>query len=156
MQTQPIHPAVRIGHVHLRVADLDRAITLYRNLLGFGLTADGRQAGIDAAFLAAGDYHHHIGLNTWESAGGTLPPPGHTDLYRVAFLYTMAPTTAPTCRCTSPTPTATGSSSTTTAPASSGSTPTAARSSRPSASTPPFSPHRHLETEHHGSTPNRA
>jgi catechol 2,3-dioxygenase len=87
MQSEPIHPAVRVGHVHLRVADLDRAISFYRDLLGFTLTADGRQAGIDAAFLAAGDYHHHVGLNTWESAGGTPPPPGHTGLYHVAFLY---------------------------------------------------------------------
>ena len=87
MQTQPIHPAVRIGHVHLRVADLDRAISFYCDLLGFNLTADGRQGGIDAAFLAAGDYHHHIGLNTWASAGGTPPPPGHTGLYHLALLY---------------------------------------------------------------------
>ena len=87
MHTQPIHPAVRVGHVHLRVSDLDRAITFYRDILGFTLVADGRAAGIDAAFLAAGDYHHHIGLNTWESAGSTPPPPGHTGLYHVAFLY---------------------------------------------------------------------
>lgn len=87
MHTQPIHPAVRVGHVHLRVSDLDRAITFYRDSLGFTLVADGRAAGIDAAFLAAGDYHHHIGLNTWESAGSTPPPPGHTGLYHVAFLY---------------------------------------------------------------------
>jgi catechol 2,3-dioxygenase len=87
MHTETIHPAVRVGHVHLRVSDLDRAITFYRDALGFDLVADGREAGIDAAFLAAGDYHHHIGLNTWESAGGTPPPPGHTGLYHVAFLY---------------------------------------------------------------------
>ena len=87
MQTQPVHPAVRVGHVHLRVADLDRSIHFYRDILGFNLTADGRQHGIDAAFLAAGDYHHHLGLNTWESAGATPPPPGHTGLYHVAFLY---------------------------------------------------------------------
>ena len=83
----PIHPAVRVGHVHLRVADLDRSIAFYRDGLGFGVVADGRPAGLDAAFLAAGDYHHHIGLNTWESAGATPPPPGHTGLYHVAFLY---------------------------------------------------------------------
>ena len=65
-----IHPAVRVGHVHLRVADLDRSIAFYRDGLGFNLIADGRPLGLEAAFLAAGDYHHHIGLNTWESAGG--------------------------------------------------------------------------------------
>jgi catechol 2,3-dioxygenase len=82
-----IHPAVRVGHVHLRVADLDRALAFYRDGLGFRVTADGRPRGLDAAFLAAGDYHHHIALNTWESAGGTPPPPGHTGLYHVAFHY---------------------------------------------------------------------
>ena len=112
--------------------------------LGFGVTADGRAIGLDAAFLAAGDYHHHIGLNTWESAGGTPPPPGHTGLYHVAFLYpdrhelgravsrlldhgyrsTTPPTTAAPSPSTSTTPTATASSSTTTARAQTGSTPT--------------------------------
>src|SRR5512132_712046 len=87
MQTDRIHPAVRIGHVHLRVADLDRALGFYRDALGLGVTADGRAVGLDAAFLAAGDYHHHIGLNTWESEGGTPAPPGHTGLYHVAFVY---------------------------------------------------------------------
>jgi catechol 2,3-dioxygenase len=87
MHTQPLHPAVRVGHVHLRVADLDRALAFYRDALGLGVTADGRGAGLDAAFLAAGDYHHHIGLNTWESAGGTPAPRGHTGLDHVAFLY---------------------------------------------------------------------
>jgi catechol 2,3-dioxygenase len=87
MQTEPIHPAVRVGHVHLRVADLDRSIAFYGDALGLGVTADGRAVGLDAAFLAAGDYHHHIGLNTWESAGATPPPPGHTGLYHVAFVY---------------------------------------------------------------------
>lgn len=77
-------PGTRVGHVHLKVADLDRAIAFYSGLLGFGLTARYRPG---AAFLAAGDYHHHIGLNTWESAGGTPPPPGHTGLYHSAFLY---------------------------------------------------------------------
>jgi len=62
--TEPIHPAVRVGHIHLRVADLDSAIAFYRDVLGFNVTADGREAGIDAAFLPAGDYHHHIGVNT--------------------------------------------------------------------------------------------
>jgi catechol 2,3-dioxygenase len=87
MHKEAIHPAVRVGHVHLRVADLDRALRFYRDALGFGLTADARAVGLDAAFLAAGDYHHHIGLNTWDSAGATPPPPGHTGLYHVAFLY---------------------------------------------------------------------
>jgi catechol 2,3-dioxygenase len=82
-----IHPAVRVGHVHLRVADLDRSMAFYRDGLGFGVVADGRPMGIDAAFLAAGDYHHHVGLNTWESAGAAPPPPGHTGLYHVAFVY---------------------------------------------------------------------
>jgi catechol 2,3-dioxygenase len=85
---EPIHPAVRVGHVHLRVADLDRAITFYRDALGFSLTADARSdIGLPMAFLAAGDYHHNIGLNTLESASATAPPPGHTGLYHVAFLY---------------------------------------------------------------------
>ena len=87
LSTPPVHPAVRVGHVHLRVADLDRAIAFYHGVLGFGIQADGRAIGLPAAFLAAGDYHHHIGLNTFESAGATPPPPGHTGLYHVAFLY---------------------------------------------------------------------
>jgi catechol 2,3-dioxygenase len=82
-----IHPDVRVGHVHLQVADLDRAIGFYRDVLGFGVTADGRAVGVDGAFLAAGAYHHHVGLNTFESAGGTPPPAGHTGLYHVAFLF---------------------------------------------------------------------
>jgi len=87
MRNHDIPPAVRVGHVHLRVADLDRALAFYRDGLGFTVAADGRPAGIDAAFLAAGDYHHHIALNTFESNGGSPPPPGHTGLYHVAFLY---------------------------------------------------------------------
>jgi catechol 2,3-dioxygenase len=87
MSTEPIHPAVRVGHVHLKVADLDRAIGFYRDALGLGVTGDGREAGIPAAFLAAGDYHHHVGLNTFESEGGSPPPPGHAGLYHVAFVY---------------------------------------------------------------------
>ncbi len=78
------HPATRIGHVHLKVADLDRAIGFYRDVLGFEVM---QRYGPGAAFLSAGGYHHHIGLNTWESAGGTPPPAGHTGLYHVAFLY---------------------------------------------------------------------
>jgi len=85
MPTEAIHPAVRVGHVHLRVADLDRALAFYRDGLGFRVTADARPA-LDMVLLAAGDYHHHIGLNTWDTAAGT-PPPGHTGLYHVAFLY---------------------------------------------------------------------
>lgn len=76
------HPTV--GHVHLRVADLDRAIAFYRDILGFEIT---QRFGSKAAFLSAGGYHHHIGLNTWDSAGATPPPPGHTGLYHTAFLY---------------------------------------------------------------------
>jgi len=87
MQSEPIHPAVRVGHVHLRVADVDRSLAFYRDALGLNLTADGRERGLDAAFLAAGDYHHHVGINTWESEGADPPPPGHTGLYHVAFVY---------------------------------------------------------------------
>ena len=83
--------ATRVGHVHLRVADLDRAIAFYSGVLGFALT---QRYGPQAAFLAAGDYHHHIGLNTWESLGATPPPPGHTGLYHTAFLYPDRPALA--------------------------------------------------------------
>jgi catechol 2,3-dioxygenase len=75
---------VRIGHVHLKVADLARSIAFYRGVLGFEVT---QRYGSEAAFLAAGEYHHHIGLNTWESSGGSPPPPGATGLYHVAILY---------------------------------------------------------------------
>jgi catechol 2,3-dioxygenase len=87
MNEEAIHPAVRVGHVHLRVADLDRALGFYRDALGLRVTADAREHGLDMVLLAAGDYHHHIGLNTWDSAGATPAPPGHTGLYHVAFLY---------------------------------------------------------------------
>jgi catechol 2,3-dioxygenase len=87
MNDEPIHPAVRVGHMHLRVSDLDRSLAFYRDALGFGLVGDGRGVGFEGVFLAAGDYHHHVGLNTLESAGGTPPPPGHTGLYHVAFVY---------------------------------------------------------------------
>lgn len=77
-------PETRVGHVHLKVADLDRAIAFYSGVLGFDVVA---RYGTQAAFLSAGGYHHHIGLNTWESLGGTPPPPGHTGLYHTAFLF---------------------------------------------------------------------
>lgn len=79
-----IHPQTRVGHIHLRVADLDRAIAFYAGVLGFEVT---QRYGAQAAFLSAGGYHHHIGLNTWESRGATPPPPGHTGLYHVAFVF---------------------------------------------------------------------
>lgn len=78
------HPETRVGHVHLRVSDLERAIGFYSGVLGFELQ---QRYGTEAAFLSAGGYHHHIGLNTWESKGATPPPPGHTGLYHTAFLY---------------------------------------------------------------------
>ncbi len=80
----PIDPAVRIGHVHLKVADLPRALDFYCGVLGFQLT---QRYGAQAAFVSAGGYHHHIGLNTWESAGGPPPAAGTTGLYHVALLY---------------------------------------------------------------------
>jgi catechol 2,3-dioxygenase len=79
-----IHPEVRIGHVHLKVADLQRAIAFYRDVLGFELT---QRLGDEAAFLSAGGYHHHIGLNTWESQGGPPPPGNSTGLYHLAIVY---------------------------------------------------------------------
>jgi catechol 2,3-dioxygenase len=75
---------VSIGHIHLKVADLERAIAFYRDVLGFEVTD---RLGRYAAFLSAGGYHHHIGLNTWESQGGKPPPPGTTGLYHAAILY---------------------------------------------------------------------
>src|SRR5215831_11809109 len=80
----PIDPRVDIGHVHLKVANLDRALAFYSGVLGFELTT---RMGSQAAFLSAGGYHHHIGLNTWESQGGAPPPPGTTGLYHVAIVY---------------------------------------------------------------------
>ena len=84
MSTTAIHPEARIGHVHLKVADLDRALGFYSGVLGLELT---QRFGESAAFLSAGGYHHHIGLNTWESLGGKAPAPGTTGLYHVALLY---------------------------------------------------------------------
>ncbi|HRO49066.1 MAG TPA: VOC family protein [Hyphomicrobium sp.] len=83
-QNTPIDPQVRIGHVHLKVADLDRAIAFYRDVMGFEIT---QLYGREAAFLSAGGYHHHIGLNTWQSKGGSPPPPGSTGLFHTAILY---------------------------------------------------------------------
>ena len=80
----PVDPGVRIGHVHLKVADLERSLAFYRDVLGFELT---QRFGRQAAFLSAGGYHHHLGLNTWESRGGSAPPPGSTGLYHVAIIY---------------------------------------------------------------------
>jgi catechol 2,3-dioxygenase len=82
--TEPIDPGVDVGHVHLKVADLDRALRFYRDVLGFELQ---QQLGDQAAFLSAGGYHHHIGLNTWESRGGSPPPRGTTGLFHAAIRY---------------------------------------------------------------------
>lgn len=81
---EPIDSRVSIGHVHLKVADLNRALGFYRDVLGFQLM---QRMGSQAAFLSAGGYHHHLGLNTWESRGGTPPRPGSTGLYHVAIRY---------------------------------------------------------------------
>ena len=81
---EPIDPRVDIGHVHLKVADLDRALAFYHDVLGFELM---QRMGTHAAFLSAGGYHHHIGLNTWDSRSGSPPPPGTTGLYHVAIRY---------------------------------------------------------------------
>ena len=81
---RPIDPGTRIGHVHLKVADLDRALAFYCGVLGFELKL---RHGESAAFISAGGYHHHIGLNTWESKGGSPPAPGTTGLYHTAVLY---------------------------------------------------------------------
>jgi catechol 2,3-dioxygenase len=87
MNSFTTHPATSIGHVHLRVANLDRAVDFYRDALGFTVFADGRRIGVPAVFLAAGEYHHHIGLNTFQSANGTPAPAGHTGLQHAAILY---------------------------------------------------------------------
>ena len=87
-QPPPIDPRARIGHVHLKVADLERSLKFYRDILGFNVT---QRMGNSAAFISAGGYHHHIGLNTWESRGGTPPPPGTTGLFHLAILYPERP-----------------------------------------------------------------
>jgi len=84
MSNRQIDPRVSIGHVHLKVADLERALGFYCGVLGFQLT---QRYGPQAAFISAGGYHHHIGLNTWESLGGSPPPAGTTGLFHVAILY---------------------------------------------------------------------
>lgn len=84
MTSYTAHPETRIGHVHLKVSDLELSIAFYRDVMGFELQ---QRYGDQAAFLSAGGYHHHIGLNTWESRGGKPAPHGHTGLYHTAFLY---------------------------------------------------------------------
>jgi catechol 2,3-dioxygenase len=91
LSPDPIDPQVRIGHVHLKVADLERSLRFYCGVLGFELT---QRYGTQAAFVSAGGYHHHIGLNTWESLGGSPPPPGTTGLYHTAILYSTLRTLA--------------------------------------------------------------
>jgi catechol 2,3-dioxygenase len=88
MSNPPIAPGVRIGHVHLKVAEIDRALAFYCGVLGFELM---QRIGKQAAFISAGGYHHHIGLNTWESRGGSPPAPGTTGLYHLAILYPARP-----------------------------------------------------------------
>jgi catechol 2,3-dioxygenase len=82
--SRPIDPGARIGHVHLKVSDLARSLDFYCGVLGFELMTT---YGTEAAFISAGGYHHHIGLNTWESLGGSPPPPGTTGLFHLAVLY---------------------------------------------------------------------
>ena len=84
MSARPIDPRVDIGHVHLKVADIERSLDFYSGVLGLELQ---QRMGDQAAFISAGGYHHHIGLNTWESRGGTPPPRGHTGLYHTAIRY---------------------------------------------------------------------
>ncbi|MCW1884163.1 VOC family protein [Luteolibacter flavescens] len=88
MNDTVLDPRVRIGHVHLKVSDLERSIRFYRDVLGFQVM---QRFGDAAAFLSAGGYHHHIGLNTWESLGGSPPPPGRTGLYHTAILFPDRP-----------------------------------------------------------------
>ncbi len=90
-EARPIDPRVTIGHAHMKVADLDRSLAFYCGVLGFELM---QRYGDEAAFLSAGGYHHHLGLNTWRSRGGSPPPPGTTGLYHVAILYPDRPALA--------------------------------------------------------------
>lgn len=90
-EKQSIHPETVVGHVHLKVSDLERAIRFYRDVLGFEVT---QRMGSDAAFLGAGGYHHHVGLNTWHSKGGDPPRPGATGLFHAAFRYPDRPALA--------------------------------------------------------------
>lgn len=83
-ESEPIHPETVLGHVHLKVSDLERSIDFYQEVLGLELT---QRMGHSAAFLSAGGYHHHVGLNTWESKGGAAPPSGTTGLFHAAFRY---------------------------------------------------------------------
>ena len=84
LTARPIDPGTRLGHVHLKVADIERSLAFYCGVLGFEVM---QRWGPDAAFISAGGYHHHIGLNTWESRGASPPPPGRTGLYHLAILY---------------------------------------------------------------------
>jgi catechol 2,3-dioxygenase len=86
-----IDPRVDIGHVHLKVADIERALDFYCGVLGLELQ---QRMGDSAAFVSAGGYHHHLGFNTWQSKGGTPPPPGHTGLFHVAIRYPDRPSLA--------------------------------------------------------------
>jgi len=90
-ESRSIDEGVKIGHVHLKVADLERSLAFYCDVLGFHIT---QRYGDSAVFIAAGDYHHHIGLNTWQSKGGSPPPPGTTGLYHTAILYPTRPALA--------------------------------------------------------------
>lgn len=87
MEKYTIHPETRIGHVHLKVSDIERALKFYRDLLGFEVVAQWDDEDGGAAFVSAGGYHHHIGLNTWYTKGATPAPAGHTGLYHVAVLF---------------------------------------------------------------------
>lgn len=84
VENSVINPGAKIGHVHLKVSDIDRALAFYNGVLGFEVM---QRWGGEAAFISAGGYHHHIGLNTWQSKGGSPPPPGTTGLFHLAVLY---------------------------------------------------------------------